>query len=226
MMADKVVLSFFDYTTNILKPWARAGYRCFAFDLKHPEVPVTEGNITRVRCDIARPMPQKEIYKMLKLIYWDDLPIAFTCYFPPCTDLSAVGVQWWPEKRRKNPSFQEEAMEAVYLSRDLGEFFGAPYFIENPGGAIARMWRPADYRFDPDEFGDPWKKRTFLWCGGGFKMPAATVAFRPVGAVSSHDLQKKELSGIIPDHAKLNCKSSRRAITFPGFAQAVKEANG
>ena len=32
-----IVVSLFDYTGNMLKPWADAGYVCYAVDLQHNE---------------------------------------------------------------------------------------------------------------------------------------------------------------------------------------------
>ena len=32
---DKYVISLYDYTGEALKPWAEAGYTCYAFDIQH-----------------------------------------------------------------------------------------------------------------------------------------------------------------------------------------------
>jgi hypothetical protein len=34
-MKEKVVISLFDLTTNMVKPWAEAGYLCYCVDLQH-----------------------------------------------------------------------------------------------------------------------------------------------------------------------------------------------
>ena len=34
---DKIVISLYDYTGEALKPWAEAGYHCFAYDIQHDE---------------------------------------------------------------------------------------------------------------------------------------------------------------------------------------------
>ena len=31
----KTVISLYDYTGQALKPWASAGYQCFAYDIQH-----------------------------------------------------------------------------------------------------------------------------------------------------------------------------------------------
>lgn len=33
----KVVLSFYDYTGEAVRPWAEQGYDCHIFDIQHPE---------------------------------------------------------------------------------------------------------------------------------------------------------------------------------------------
>jgi hypothetical protein len=33
----KVVLSLYDFTGEALKPWAEAGYECYAFDIQHDD---------------------------------------------------------------------------------------------------------------------------------------------------------------------------------------------
>jgi hypothetical protein len=33
----KVVLSLYDFTGEALKPWAQAGYECYAFDIQHDD---------------------------------------------------------------------------------------------------------------------------------------------------------------------------------------------
>ena len=35
-MTKGIVLSLYDYTGEALKPWAEAGYTCYAFDIQHP----------------------------------------------------------------------------------------------------------------------------------------------------------------------------------------------
>ena len=37
-MIKGIVLSLYDFTGEALKPWAEAGYQCYAFDIQHPEI--------------------------------------------------------------------------------------------------------------------------------------------------------------------------------------------
>ena len=36
-------VSLFDLTGNILKPWAEAGYECYALDIQHPGIEYRDG---------------------------------------------------------------------------------------------------------------------------------------------------------------------------------------
>ena len=32
---NKIVISLYDFTGEALKPWAEAGYKCYAYDIQH-----------------------------------------------------------------------------------------------------------------------------------------------------------------------------------------------
>lgn len=45
-MSKGIVLSLFDFTGNMVKPWADAGYLCYCVDMQHEsEDGIREGNI-------------------------------------------------------------------------------------------------------------------------------------------------------------------------------------
>jgi hypothetical protein len=52
--AEQIVISLFDYTGNMIAPWAEAGFRCYSVDLQHMPGEWTEGNIIRVGADGSR----------------------------------------------------------------------------------------------------------------------------------------------------------------------------
>jgi len=42
-MTKGIVISLYDFTGEALKPWAEAGYECYAYDIQHdPDVPKAE----------------------------------------------------------------------------------------------------------------------------------------------------------------------------------------
>lgn len=211
-----VVISCFDVTCAMLKPWSDAGYECHAVDIQHPVGKTVEGNITKWGWDVF------EWEKMFRAEHADLLPrIAFASFFPPCTDLAVSGARWFKLKEARNPGTRERAMSMVYWSDKMGRFFGAPYFIENPVSAISSEWRKPDYSFDPYEYGgykdgetDGYKKKTCLWAGGGFKMPEK----RPIALDPD---QQGWILKLGPSAERRNLRS----MTPKGFARAVFETH-
>jgi hypothetical protein len=76
-----IVLSLCDYTGNMVRPWAEAGYRCFCVDIKHDrkgEEQVGAGVIYYIEADILEYLPPCERY-------------AAAFAFPECTNLAGSG---------------------------------------------------------------------------------------------------------------------------------------
>ena len=142
----KQVISLYGYTGEALRPWADAGYECFAYDIQH-DGERTEGNVTYVHADLY------DNNTLLKIVAQHNNRVVFMSAFPPCTDLSSAGSRWWKDKGVKNPRFQHEATEHVVNCSLSGRTFGCPFYIENPVGALTRLWRSPDFRFDPYEYG-------------------------------------------------------------------------
>jgi hypothetical protein len=194
------MLSFFDYSTVMAAPWARAGYLCYCIDLQHPpgERPDPEdANIIRVGADINHWLPPRQH------------EIVFAAFFPPCTDLAVSGARWM---RDKGIGKLHQAVGLFFRSQQLAELFRCPYIIENPVSTISTYWREPDYTFHPNEFGDPYLKRTCLWVGGGFVMPTKAPV-KPTEGMKLYWLPPSQ------DRANL------RSQTPPGFAEAVFKAN-
>ena len=114
--------------------------------------------------------------------------------FPPCTDLASSGARWWKGKAESNPDFQVEAAGHAKRCALVGDALGCSYYVENPIGALTRLWRKPDYKFDPCDYGgylpeddmhprwpdvipprDGYRKKTCLWTGGHFRMPTKSV---------------------------------------------------
>jgi hypothetical protein len=204
-MKSKIVLSLCDLTTNILKPWAKAGYRCIAVDIQHPAgTTISNDGIELVGADINHYIPPLGDYTMVFA-------------FPPCTHLAVSGARWFQTKGLPKLI---EALTLVNRCRELCEWIGAPYMIENPVSTLATYWRKPDYTFNPCDYGgylnppgDEYTKKTCLWTGGGFVMPEP----KPVEPVLG---SKMHLLPPGPERANL------RSETPMGFAQAVFETNG
>ena len=86
--------------------------------------------------------------------------------------------------------------------------------IENPVSTISSYWRKPDYSFNPNDYGDPYTKKTCLWVGNGFIMPDKT----PVPATEGSAMWKLPPS---PERAALRSKFPRGAAL--AFFKANRE---
>lgn len=235
---NKFVISLYDYTGEALKPWAEAGYQCFAFDIQHDE-PFDRctnvesfdsgGSISYVYADLHK----QETFHSLLSVFRNQ--VVFGMAFPVCTDLAVSGAAHFKRKAKANPKFQWEATRHAVRCSYLFEDLEIPYFIENPVSVLSTLWRKPNYSFHPWHYGgyisddeaehpkwpeyiapkDAYPKKTCLWTGNNFRMPIKL----PVKPEDGHSRQ----------HLKLGGKSMKtkniRSATPRGFAKAVWQAN-
>lgn len=206
-MKSPIVISLCDLTGNFVRPWAEAGYECWCVDIEHSiRRERIEGNIHFVWGDARTWTPP------------EGRNIAFVAAFPPCTHVSGAGATDFTVKRGQ---MLRDTLETFEACRQAAAWSGAPYLIENPVGvlsSIPHIGKP-DYYFHPWEYtafalADNYTKKTCLWTGNGFVMPAPQVA---------QGLGK-------PDDRIHKCPPSDsradiRSMTPMGFARAVFEAN-
>jgi hypothetical protein len=234
-MTKGIVISLYDFTGEALKPWAEAGYTCYAYDIQHPKERVSRysdngGTITYRNADLhnyGNIVALKEAFA--------DKPVVFGMAFPVCTDMAVSGAAHFKRKAERDPEFQTKAVNYAKWCGDLFEELGVPYFIENPVSVLATKWRKPDHSFHPYEYGeylndaeavhprwpeyiadrDAYTKKTCLWTGNGFRMPTKIPTCKPTGYSTQH--------------LKLGGKSQRtkdiRSATPRGFATAVYEFN-
>lgn len=235
-MSKGIVISLYDFTGEACKPWAEAGYTCYAFDIQHRRGMERyerhgKGSISYLHADLHDPKGDIErIYQA-----WKTEDVVFGMAFPVCTDMAVSGAAHFKRKAERDPEFQTKAVNYAKWCGDLFEKLGVPYFIENPISVLATKWRKPDYKFHPYEYGgyipdsqakhprwpdyiapkDAYPKKTCLWTGCGFRMPDT----KPVAVPEGYSTQ----------HNKLGGKSQRtkdiRSATPRGFAKAVYEAN-
>lgn len=202
-MAKPIVISMFDLTAAMVEPWANAGYECWCIDIQHPKGEHRSGNIIRVGADIHTWIPPHG-------------DIAFVAAFPPCTHLAVSGARWFKGKGLRALS---ESIGLFARAAEVCEWAEAPYLIENPVSTISSYWRKPDYAFHPHQFtgfcrDDNYTKKTCLWTGGGFVMPAQCI---------DSDLGEPDdrIHKAPPSEQRANIRSA----TPMGFARAVFEAN-
>ena len=233
-MSKGIVLSLYDFTGEACRPWAEAGYTCYAFDIQHPVEGRTEGGIHYRHADLHDFATHQKIY-----MEFSGRKVVFGMAFPVCTDMAVSGAAWFKKKAEADPQFQTKAVVHAVLCADLFADLGVPYFIENPVSVLATKWRKPDYSFHPYEYGgyiaddqadhprwpeyiaprDAYKKKTCLWTGGGFVMPDKVAV----------DCEGYHGNGYSTAMMKLGGKSQRtkdiRSATPRGFAEAVYQSN-
>lgn len=211
-----IAISLFDYTGIMLRPWAAAGYDCYAVDTQHVGVEKRDG-ITFVGSDVRTwEMP------------FDPADVAVIFAFPPCTDVAVSGSSRFKSKGLKALI---GALQLFDAALDIIDKCDCAYFLENPVSTVSTYWRKPDYLFNPYEYGgylpeddvnpihpeipprDAYKKKTCLWTGNGFTMPDKIEV--------EHQGNKHIM--------KLGGKSLRtkniRSATPRGFAEAVFQFN-
>lgn len=114
-----------------------------------------------------------------------------------------------------------DSLEVFEACRQVGEWSGAPYMLENPVGALSRLAHigKPDFYFHPWHYAglcedDNYTKKTCLWTGNGFVMPKP----QPAAHLGRPDdrIHKASPSGD---------RSDIRSATPLGFARAVFLAN-
>lgn len=220
-----VIISLFDLTGVMVAPWLAAGYECHIIDLQHK--PGTHRDkktprLVRIGADLrAGWIPPREIIDR----------VVFLMGFPECTNVAVSGAAHFI---KKGPRGLALGLDLFATCKELGEWLGVPYAIENPVSTLASYCGKPDYYFNPYEYGgylpendrhprwpdhiaprDAYPKKTCLWTGGGFIMPPP----RPVTPEPGYSQQHTKLGG-----KSLKTKNIRSA-TPRGFAKAVFESN-
>jgi hypothetical protein len=243
------VLSLFDFSTYMLKPWYETGHTCIAIDRlfaeKIPEKlqPKKRWADQTYAWDLSHPFILTELA---------DLKPDIVFAFPDCTNLAVSGAKHFAKKRALDPDFQVKAVALCRLAEMLGNHCDVPWMVENPIGVLSSMWRPPDWSFHPHEYGglllgkdaqhpdwpeyipkrDCYPKRTGIWCGNGFEMPEAVPArTMPDGQrISFAKWQAQDESRrFSPQFKKLGGSSLKtkliRSLTPRGYAAAVHSVN-
>jgi hypothetical protein len=201
-----VVISLFDYTGNMVKPWADTGYECYCVDVQHDK-------------DMNNMLGYDDVYFVsedVKTWMPPNKEIAAVFAFPPCTDVAVSGAKHF---KNKGLTALINSLELFEAAVRIAEWSGAPYMIENPVSTVSTYWRKPDHYFHPHDYtgfepGDNYTKKTCLWTGNGFVMP---------------DPHKDESLGDPDDRIHKAPPSPNRAnfrsATPMGFAKAVFQAN-
>ena len=127
---------------------------------------------------------------------------------PDCTHLSGSGARWWKKKGERALlealSIADACVRIILITK--------PHFwaLENPVGRLRRFYGDPRLIFNPNDYGDPYTKKTLLW--GDFNLPKKNQV-EPVEGSKMHLLPPSE------DRKYL------RSITPSGFAYEFFKAN-
>lgn len=206
-----VVISLCDLTGQFVEPWTEAGHDAILVDPQHG-FSSSDGRVTKLAMTVEEAMPS--LGNVIR-----GARVLLVAGWPPCTNLAGSGARWWAKKHAADFMFQAKAVAVAEQCRTLGQISGAPWFVENPSGALSRVFGKADHTFHPYEFtalepADNYTKRTCLWTGGGFVMPQQ---WRDLSLPAPDDRIHKAP----PSSARANFRSA----TPRGFARAVYAAN-
>ncbi len=210
-MSRPAIVSLCDITGRMVEPWVASGYDAVLVDPQHG-LSQSDGRVTKLAMTVEEALPH-----LATLVASGR--VAFVAAFPPCTDLARSGARWWPRKAAADPLFQARAIAVAEQCRTFGQTSGAPWFVENPTGALSRVFGPAHHTFHPWEFtalepDDNYTKLTCLWAGGGFRMPPR-----------QHDVTLGPPDNRIHMAPPSARRGDLRSATPRGFARAVHLAN-
>lgn len=222
------VVSLFDESGNMGRPWAERGYRVFCFDILNEERTQRldgGGEIIWVRADLDDPSWHQVVQDILPVMMFS---------FSPCDDLAVSGSLHFAKKLAANPDCQKIATDRAKLVEKIAGKHCVPWMHENPVSVLSTTWRKADFYFHPSDYGgylpesdvhprwpqyiaprDAYPKKTGIRCGNGFIIPEK----RPVPRPDGYSAQHKKLGGKSAKTKQIRSETPR------GFALAVCEAN-
>jgi hypothetical protein len=210
------VVSLCDLTGNFVRPWLEAGYDAVLVDPQHG---VHSTALASGGGRIDRRASTAEGAMAYLAGVFAERSVVFVAGWPPCTDMAVSGARWFETKRHADPMFQAKAVAVAEQCRTAGALSGAPYLVENPVSVLSRVFGPADHHFHPHQYtalesGDNYTKRTNLWTGNGFVMPAP-----------QRDESLGEPDDRIHKAPPTAERGNIRSATPMGFARAVFAAN-
>lgn len=225
----RVVVSLFDESGNMGRPWADAGYAVHCFDIlnidRETEYFPSGGLIMYHYADL-------DDYAQWPFI--KSLRPSLMFSFSPCDDVAVSGSLHFAKKLAANPQCQIIACNRARLVEKLANEAGCAWMHENPVSVLSTMWRKPDFYFDPSDYGgylpendihprwpdyiaprDAYPKKTGIRCGNGFVIPP----MRKVERAPGYSAQHKKLGGKSAKTKQIRSETPR------GFARAVFEAN-
>ena len=180
--SNKVIISLFDASGEISKPWRDAGFDVRQYDIKLGD-------------DILESAPIAEVQEMIA----EGKQVVGVISQPPCTCFTSTSAWAWETRYSKD----DRAMVNKMFGPDAAKWFSRPldytkalvaisdaivgeakaagtlkfHMLENPVGRIAKTMGMPDpvIRFQPHNFGNDYTKRTNYWGEFNGDLPTANV---------------------------------------------------
>lgn len=208
MNTGPIAIFLYDKTGVAARPWAEVGIECFCVDIQHSiRKDRSDGLINFVWGDARSWRPP------------EGRRIVFVASMSPCTDVTVAGAR---DFEKKGGIMLRDAIELFEAGRQAAAWSGAPYYCENPVGVLSSLphigkpshyFHPYEYAgYADDQQNEAYTKKTCIWTGNGFVMPAK----KPVDPVLG---SKMWLMPPSDDRANL------RSASPLGFNRAVFMAN-
>lgn len=180
-VSGRIILDLCGGTGSWSRPYADAGYDVMIIDPK-----CGTGDVRLMK------LPNHKIHGILAA--------------PPCTVFSMARRKIVTENDLiEGLSVVDACLRLIYAARP------AWWALENPRGRLIQYLGVPRLSFQPNEYGNPWTKRTHIW--GDFTVPTRHHV----------EIKIKNWTHIQPGgHSKV---AENRAITPSGFAKAFFEAN-
>jgi DNA repair protein RadC len=239
--SKKIIISLFDRTGNWTKGYHDAGFITIHFDIQHGNSGIDEESIVEaiqsgknrisIGGDILSELPYVTL-ALKRAIKEAGVEVVGLLSAPPCTTWASSGAHawpthdaesfdevqkrygWWAAKHFFSPTDYNAALFDI-VGHFILEFQPKFYAAENPVGRLKtelRLPEPS-FMFNPNNYGDPYTKKTLLWGRFNTNLPQANVE-----PVEGSKIQSK-LTGATQKGR--NARSS----TPEGFAYAFFMAN-
>jgi len=192
----KIILDLCGGTGSWSRPYKEAGY-----DVR---------NITLPEHDVREYHPPENVHGVLAA--------------PPCDQFSFAKTTGKPRDLKQGADIMFGCLRVIaecqykltgpYAKTTSLKFWA----LENPNGLMKRFLGKSPFEFDPYDFGDNYKKKTYLWGWFNFPIKNPIVCTKP----KFDRLKTKEIH---PEYYGKFTRQERRAITPVGFAKAFCEAN-
>lgn len=149
---------------------------------------------------------------------WDLLII-----HPPCTDLTVSCSRLWKQKQADGRQGRAVAFFMACVNAPVPKIC-----VENPVGAMSKLYRKANQYVQPYDFGDDASKRTGLWLKG---LPPLFPTRRFPGRMVRFNGEMVERWSNQTDSGQnrlgpSETRAAQRSVTYRGIAQAMAQQWG